>query len=85
MSGEILCARRACEIEPESEGSFMLLFRALVSYNIFHQVSSFPGIDETAPGYNTGTSFSGRYGVQTLSQRSLNKNNATLKSTIIVL
>jgi len=83
-SGKFLCARRACKNEPEITLFFMLLSPAPVSYNIFHSVSSSPGIDETFPGYNTGTSFSSRFGVLNRSQRFLNKNNDTLMSTITV-
>jgi hypothetical protein len=83
MSGEFL-APAGCKNEPEATLFFMLLSSAPVSYNIFHSVSSSPGIDETVPGYNTGTSSSGQYGVQTLSQRSSNKNSDTLMSTITV-
>lgn len=85
MSGEFLCARRTCKNEPETTLFFMLLSSVPVSYNIFHSVSSSPGIDETFPGYNTGTSSLDPCRIPILSQRFSNKNNDTLMSTITVL
>lgn len=84
MSGEFFSARRAHKNEPEATLFFMLRSSEPVSYNIFHSASSSPGIDETVPGYNTGTISSGLCGAQILSQRFLNKNNDTLRSTIDV-